>query len=430
MRGLKVLLGTAIVLLAAQPVVAQQKPDVSLKQMRTLVAKPSFKRAREVLARDFDRTVSDLITLTEIPAPPFKEAKRAEAFAAMLKAHGLRDVEIDAEGNATGLRKGSKGGPILVVAAHLDTVFPEGTDVKVRRDGDRLSAPGIADDTSSLAAMLAFIRAMDEARIVTKNDILFVGNVGEEGPGDLRGVRYLFTKGRYKDRIGQFISFESGQARITTKGVGSKRYEVTFKGPGGHSMRDFGLVNPAYAMATAITAIGKLTVPLEPRTVYNVGVVAGGTSVNSIPFEMTMSIDLRSDGARELAELEQKFLAIPPLSVALENGTRSPAEGPITHETKLIGNRPVGSTPTDAPIVKTAIAAFAAAGVKPTLETGSTDSNIPMSLGIPAVTLRSGFLAERIHSLDESLVLNRPETLKHMAIGLATVLMLAGHTGR
>jgi len=424
----KSMLAAALALVAAPTVSAssQTRKDVSVERARVLVATKSFRKAQSVLARDFDRTVQDLVTLTEIPAPPFKEAKRAEAFAAMLTAHGLRDVEIDAEGNAMGLRKGKLGGPLLVVAAHLDTVFPEGTDVKVRRDGDRLSAPGIADDTSSLAVMLAMIRALDEAQIVTERDILFVGNVGEEGPGDLRGVRYLFTKGRYKGRIGQFISFESGQARITISGVGSKRYQVTFRGPGGHSMRDFGIVNPAYALATAATAISRLKVPTLPRTVYNIGVVEGGTSVNSIPFDVSMSIDLRSDGARELADLEERFLAIPPAAAAAENSTRSTSRGAITFESRLIGDRPVGSTPHDSAIVKTAAAALAAAGVSPTFEAGSTDSNIPMSLGIPAVTLRSGFFAERIHSLEESLVINRPSTLKHMGIGMATVLALAG----
>jgi di/tripeptidase len=195
-------------------------------------------------------------------------------------------------------------------------------------------------------------------------------------------------------------------------------------------MRDFGLVNPAYAMANAMTAIGRLAVPAEPRTVYNVGVVEGGTSVNSIPFEVSMSIDLRSDGARELADLEKRFLVIPPAAANAENAARSTAKGAITAEAKLIGDRPVGSTPVDAPIVRTAVAAFQAAGVTPSFEAGSTDSNVPMSLGIPAVTLRSGFLAERIHSLEESLVLNRPETLKHMAVGLATVLALAGMSER
>jgi len=399
-------------------------PDVN--DMTRLMDGNRFQAARAQLAKDHDRIVQDIIQLTEIPAPPFKEEARARAYMQMLKAHGLRDVEMDAEGNVMGLREGTDGRSLLVVTAHLDTVFPEDTDVKVRRKGDRLFAPGIADDVSSLAVLLGFIRALDEARIITRSDILFMGNVGEEGPGDLRGVRYLFTRGKYKDRITHFISFESGRARITDAGVGSRRYVIAFKGPGGHSMRDFGLVNPAYAMAGAITEIAKLHVPSEPRTVFNVGVVEGGTSVNSIPFEVSMTVDLRSDGAAELRDLDSRFLGVLSTAAAAENAARSTAKGAISVDVKLIGDRPVGSTPRSADIVNIAAAALLAAGETPQFEAGSTDSNIPMSLGIPAVTLRSGFLAERIHSLEESLLLDQQETVKHMAIGLATVLAIAG----
>lgn len=420
----------AALLLASvvSPALAQEVAKPRIDQMKKLVSGKRFGIARETLAGDYDRIVADVITLTEIPAPPFKEEKRARAYMEMLKAHGLTDVEMDAEGNVMGIRKGTGNGPLLVVTAHLDTVFPEETNVKVRREGDRLFAPWIGDATCSLPVLLAFIRAMDAAKINTKSDILFMGNVGEEGPGDLRGMRYLFTKGKYKDRIKQFISFEPGRNRVTNGGVGSKRYKVTFKGPGGHSMGDFGLVNPAYAMANAITEFGKMQVPAKPRTVYNVGIVEGGTSVNSIPFEVAMTIDMRSEGAAELKAEEDYFLALLPKAVAAENAARSTAKGAITFDNKLVGDRPVGATPIDADIVQTAAAAMVAARVTPRFGAGSTDSNIPMSLGVPAVTLGSGFATQRSHSLEESLLLDKDETVKHMAIGLATVVALAGGT--
>lgn len=422
------LIAALLLTAAASPALAQDVAKPQLDQMKKLIAGSKFKAAAASLAKDYDRIIQDVITLTEIPAPPFKEKARATAFMEMLRAHGLSDVEMDDEGNVMGLRKGTGGGPLLVVTAHLDTVFPEGTNVKVRREGDRLYAPGVGDDTCSLPVVLAFIRALDAAKIATKSDILFMGNVGEEGPGDLRGVRHLFTKGKYKDRIKQFISFEPGRARVTNGGVGSKRYKVVFKGPGGHSLGDFGIVNPAYAMANAISAFGKMQVPAKPRTVFNVGIVEGGTSVNSIPFEVAMTVDMRSEGAAELKAEEDYYLSVLPKAVDEENAARSTAKGKISFDNKLVGDRPVGLTPIDSDIVQTAAASMAAAGVTPRFGPGSTDSNMPMSLGIPAITLGSGFSTERAHSLEESLLLDREETVKHMAIGLSTVIALAGGT--
>jgi len=235
--------------------------------------------------RDHDRIVADNIALAQIAAPPFKEAPRGAAFANLLREAGLTEVARDSEGNVTGLRRGVGGGPLVAIAAHLDTVFPEGTDVRVRREGTRLSAPGVGDDARGLAVVAALARAMTAAHVDTASDILFVGDVGEEGPGDLHGVRYLFTQGPYKARITQFISLDGagpGDA-IVNGAVGSRRYRVTFKGPGGHSYSAFGLVNQAYAMAGAMAKLSRITVPRSPRTTFNVGVVGGGTSVNSIP---------------------------------------------------------------------------------------------------------------------------------------------------
>jgi acetylornithine deacetylase/succinyl-diaminopimelate desuccinylase-like protein len=386
-----------------------------------------FKKAMAVLDRDHDRLIEEIITLTEIPAPPFKEEQRAKKYLEMLRASGLTDVEQDEEGNVMGLRKGTGGGDLIAVAAHLDTVFPEGTDVTVKREDTRLSAPGIGDDTRSLAVLLAMIRAMDEAGITTRSDILFIGNVGEEGQGDLRGVKYLFGKGKYRDRIKMFISVDGagGGADITHGGVGSRRYRVTFKGPGGHSYGAFGLVSPAFAMSGAMQKFGKLTVPDTPKTTYSVGVVGGGTSVNSIPFETWMEIDMRSESPTELKKLDESFMSLINEAVQEENKARSTAQGPITADIKLIGDRPSGETPITSPLVETAAASIRAAGGRPTYSWSSTDSNIPISLGIPAITVDSGGRGGRAHALDEWISVDKVPSLRGIEIALATLLALA-----
>ena len=209
--------------------------------IREVMASDAYRQATATLASQHDRTIEDIIALTEIAAPPFHEDTRARAFLAMAATHGLRNLEFDPEGNVTGLRPGNGDGPLICIAAHLDTVFPAGTDVTVRREGAKLYAPGVGDDTRSLAVLLAWLRALDAAHARTRADLLFVADVGEEGPGDLRGMRYLFQKGPYKDRISAFITVDSPPMdHIATGGVGSRRYRVTFKGPGGHSYGAFG----------------------------------------------------------------------------------------------------------------------------------------------------------------------------------------------
>lgn len=388
-----------------------------------------FQAAMKTLDREHDRIVEDTITLTEIPAPPFKEQKRAEAYMAMLKAHGLTDVEMDAEGNVMGLRRGTgpAGGPLVVIAAHLDTVFPEETNVKVRREGTKLFAPGVGDDTHSLAVLLGYVRALDAGKVKTKKDILFVGNVGEEGPGDLRGVRYIFTKGKYKDRIAAFFSMDGTSAeRVTFGAVGSKRYRVTFKGPGGHSYGAYGLVNPMAAMGTAVVEMNKIVTPTQPKTTYATSVVGGGTSVNSIPDAIWLEVDMRSESKDELAKIDATFLQIVDAAVKTENAARSTRAGEISADIKQIGERPTGATREDAEIVRMTAAAVRAAGYTPVLGASSTDSNIPISLGIPAVTIGSGGVGGRAHALDEWIDVAKPESLKGMSVGLAALLAMAG----
>ena len=420
----------ALGLLAAPtPLEQSASPDAAVRATTTSA---KFKAATDVLDRDFDRHVSETIQLTEIPSPPFKEAARGKVYLDMLKAHGLSDVEMDAEGNVMGLRKGTTsqagGGSIIAIAAHLDTVFPEGTNVKVRREGTKLHAPGVGDDTRSLAVLLALIRAMDAAKVQTRSDILFIGNVGEEGPGDLRGVKYLFNKGKYKGRIAMFISADGTDTgnEIVNGAVGSKRYHVTFKGPGGHSYNDFGIVSPAFAMANAMKKFGALKVPTSPKTTFSVGVVGGGTSVNSIPFETWMDIDMRSESRAELDKIDTAFKALVAEAVTEENAARSTAQGKITVDLKLTGDRPSGHTPETSVITQTAAASVRAFGLQPTFTFSSTDSNVPISLGIPAITLDAGGASDRSHALDEWIDVEKTSSLRGMQIMLATLLTLAG----
>ena len=423
---IKVAAAVGLALALASPVHAQAPTPE--RAVARVIASPGYKSMVARFDREHERIVADIVTLTEIPAPPFKEAARAAAYRDMLAAAGLSDVKIDAEGNAMGLRRGTgpAGGPLVVISAHLDTVFPEETPVKVRREGTRLYAPGVGDDSRSLAVLLAYVRAMDAAGIKTRRDILFVGNVGEEGPGDLRGVRHLFTKGEYKDRIATFFSMDGTDAsRVVHGGVGSKRYRITFKGPGGHSYGAFGLVNPMTAMSQAVVDLYRVEVPASPKTTYSASVTGGGTSVNSIPHEVFMEFDMRSADPGELAKLETRFLEIMAAAVRTENGARSTREGQISTENKVIGDRPAGSTPETSPLVRQAKAAISAFGLTPAPTYSSTDSNIPMSLGIPAITIGSGGSGGRSHSLDEWIDVERTSSVKGMSIGLAMLLAAA-----
>ena len=404
---------------------ADHKADV-----QRILNSAQFKAAAANIDKEYDRYVAEGIKLTEIPAPPFKEEVRAKAYEAMLKEAGLTNVHIDSEGNAIGLRKGTKSdGKFIVVAAHLDTVFPAETDVKVKRQGTRLNSPGIGDDTFSLAALLTFVRSMNLAGIKHRDDILFIGNVGEEGPGDLRGVRYLFTKSEYKDKIKSFFSVEAGGVEgITNGAVGSRRYRVTFSGPGGHSYGAFGLVNPMYALGQAAAEFSHTEVPEKPKTTFGIGVIGGGTSVNSIPLSVWMDIDMRSESPAELTKVEERMFKIMKASAETENTARSTKEGKITVDIKKIGDRPAGETSEKSDLVQTAAAAITAGGYKVGYGYSSTDSNIPMSLGIPAITIGKGAPGKggRAHSLDEWIDVEKGPQIKAMSTSLSIILAVAG----
>ena len=393
----------------------------------SIIASPAYAAAVAKMDADYDRTVEDIITLTEIESPPFGEAVRAAAYLEMLRAHGLEDVEQDGIGNVMGLRRGAGNGPLIVVAAHLDTVFPAGTDVKVRREGTKLLAPGVGDDTRSLAVLLSFIRAMDAAGVRTNSDILFVGDVGEEGLGDLRGVRHLFHEGKYKDQIKAFFTVDGpDMENMATGGVGSKRYRIVCRGPGGHSFGAFGIVSPMNAVGQMICELARVQVPASPKTTYSASVISGGTSVNAIPNEVLLEVDLRSADPKQLARLEARFHAIVAAAVEGENHARSTAQGVITAEAVLIGDRPAGSTPLDSDIVKLSTAALNAHGFKPKHAASSTDANIPMALGIPAISICCGGSGGRAHSLEEWIDIDKAPALRGMSATLTAILAVAG----
>jgi acetylornithine deacetylase/succinyl-diaminopimelate desuccinylase-like protein len=391
------------------------------------MAAPAYRTAVDTLAAEHERTVEDIIRLTEIPSPPFGEAARGAVYLDMLRAHGLEDVARDEAGNVMGLRRGTGNGGLVVVAAHLDTVFPAGTDVRVRREGTRLYAPGVGDDTRGLAVLLAYIRALDAAGVRTRSDILFVGDVGEEGLGDLRGMRHLFLEGAYRDRINAFITVDSPELdKIATGGIGSKRYRATFRGPGGHSWGAFGLVNPMYAMARTVAGLSDVAVPAAPKTTFSASVTGGGTSINAIPNEVWVEVDMRSEDPGALAALETRFLDLVSAAVAAENAARSTREGAVTAETTLIGDRPAGRTPEDSALVRAATAAIRAHGLTPTHVASSTDANIAMSLGIPAIKIGSGGRGGRAHSLEEWIDVEPEASVAGMAAGLTALVCAAG----
>jgi tripeptide aminopeptidase len=414
-----------VCLLGAAEAARAQTPEAIVDRVSNHSA---VRSALQSVESDHDRIVRENVALNEIPAPPFKEAERARAFAQMMRDSGLSNVEIDPEGNVLGLRKGAGSGPLVAIAAHLDTVFPEGTDVQVRREGNRLIGPGVGDNARSLAVLLAIVRALDSAKVQTSGDILFVGDVGEEGPGDLRGMKYLFQKGRYKDRIRMFISIDGAGngSDIVNGAVASRRYHVVFRGPGGHSYGAFGLVNPTYAMAKAIDRLSRVTVPSSPRTTYNVGVVGGGTSVNSIPNEVWMDVDLRSESLQQLNKLAEEFTRQMHAAVDDENRTRSTSQGKIEVDAKVIGERPAGNTASDSAIVKLATAAARRFGLFPTLSVGSTDANLPISLGVPAITIDSGGSGGRAHSLDEWVSIEKGSSVKGIHLVMTTLLAVSG----
>lgn len=364
-----------------------------------LGAHAPVKQALEFIKAEDERTLKDQIELTEIPAPPFKESVRAAEYQKRLKALGLADARIDAEGNVIAVRKGTGRGPVLVVSAHLDTVFPEGTDVKVKVKDNKYHAPGIYDDGRGLASLLTVVRALDQAKIRTVGDIVFVGTVGEEELGDLRGVKAFF---RDHKNVDGFISFDGVDiGRIVNQATGSRRWRIIYTGPGGHSFSAFGLPSATHALGRAIAKISEVRTPENPKTTFTVGTLKGGTSVNAIAAEAELGLDMRSNSADELKKLEEKILQLAKDAAAEENA-RWAKPDTIKVEFKLVGDRPAGAGSMDSAMLHAARKGIAAVGgeVK-AIMASSTDSNLPISLGIPAVTLGSGGVGGGSHGPGE-----------------------------
>ncbi|HEY0726249.1 MAG TPA: M20/M25/M40 family metallo-hydrolase, partial [Pyrinomonadaceae bacterium] len=363
---------------------------------------PHVTRALRFFETHADAITEEHIRICSVPASPFAEQERAEYLSRKFRDLGLTEVEIDDEGNCLGLLRGSSLSPLLVVSAHLDTVFAKGTDFTVSKRENKLFAPGIADDGCGLAALIAFAHAIQKEQISIEGSILFVGTVGEEGEGNLRGVRHLFTKNRWASQIEAFLSFDGpGLDRITNRALGSHRYRVEISGPGGHSWGDFGLPNPVHAIGRAISRLAGYPAPKDPRTTFNVGRIEGGTSVNSIPSGVSMEVDLRSTAERELQRLDAFFRRAMREAVDEENSTRRAGDPLLNLKVDLIGERPTGETRADSPLVELALEATRSLGVAPRLDQSSTDSNLPISLGIPAITLGAGGTSGSSHSLDE-----------------------------
>ncbi len=365
-----------------------------------LLKDPAVKAAVEAAKANEAQTIEDQIRFCEMPAPSFKEEVRGQELKRVFQQMGLQDVRVDKAGNVLGEYPGAAPRPHMVLAAHLDTVFPEGTDVRVKREGAVLRGPGIGDDCRGLAVLVEIVREMKKAKVQTPGSITFVANVGEEGLGDLRGVKELFQV-TLKDQIDRFVSIDGTGVHVTNVAVGSHRYRVTFKGPGGHSFGAFGLANPIGAMGRAIAKINEMQVPKQPKTTFNVGRVGGGTSVNSIPFEGWMEVDMRSSDPASLAAVDASFQKAVDAAVNEEN-QRWGKPGVITAVKELVGDRPAGSTPESSPIVRTGLAAATVLGFSSNLGEGSTDSNIPMSLKIPSITIGGGGRGRDAHALTES----------------------------
>jgi len=377
-----------------------QKPATNAAE---LVKDPAVKAALEAAKANEAQTIADQIRFCEVPAPSFKETARGEVLKRTFEQLGLQNVRVDKAGNVLGDYPGDAPRPRLVLAAHLDTVFPEGTDVKVKREGpgnNILRGPGIGDDCRGLAVLVAIVREMKKARVQTPGSITFVANVGEEGLGDLRGVKELFGT-TMKDQIDRFVSIDGTGVHVTNVAVGSHRYRVTFTGPGGHSFGAFGMANPIGAMGRAIAKINEIQVPKQPKTTFNVGRVGGGTSVNSIPFDGWMEVDMRSSDPASLAAVDASFQKAVDAAVVEEN-QRWGKPGMITATKELVGDRPAGSTPENSAIVRSGLETATVLGFSANLGEGSTDSNLPMSLKIPAITIGGGGRGREAHALTES----------------------------
>jgi tripeptide aminopeptidase len=396
--------------------------DTATQRIDNISADAKMQQAFAHIVQMDTQNIADLITLTEIPAPPFGEQKRAAEFLTMLKEAGLKNVSIDEVGNVVGRIQGTVGKRTIAVVAHIDTVFPIETKVIVKIEGNTYTAPGIGDNSRGLVLVLSLVKAMQQASIQTQANILFIGNVGEEGLGDLRGTKHLFREGA--EKIDAFIAIDGGSVeRLINGGIGSHRYRLMYSGPGGHSWGAFGLANPHHALGRAIAIFDKEALKVTTtgdKTTYNIGRIGGGTSINSIPFESWAEIDMRSGNQSKLDEIDAVLQMAAQQALNEENLERT-LEPKITYELTRIGTRPAGQGDPNSSLVQHAVASMQKLGLEAQFSSSSTDANIPISLGIPAITISRGGVSKRSHSLDESW----QNIDSHVAIQIALLTLVA-----
>lgn len=354
---------------------------------------------RAALAARDAAIVATQIAVTEIPAPTGDESERAAWVASQFRAASLSTVHIDAAGNVIGTRAGERHAPPLVLCAHLDTVFSRDAVGTARIDGARIHAPGIGDNGRGLATLLALVGAVDGRTTRTRRPIRFVATTGEEGNGDLRGAKHHFANGG--DAFAAIALDGTGDEQVIHKAVGSRRLRVTFDGPGGHSWSDFGVANPIHASAGAVAKMAALALPRAPRTTLTVSRTGGGLSVNSIPQRAWFEVDIRSTTMQHVQEIEASVRAIIETSLVETNAVRLAKSAPLTYRVELIGDRPAGELPDNHPLVESAIIATRLVGRTPELATASTDANVPLSLGIPAITIGGGGIGGNVHTTGE-----------------------------
>jgi len=363
--------------------------------------------------------------LTEIPAPPFGEEARSHWLQERFKALGLEAVHADELGNVFGLLQSGSSGPMLGVSAHLDTVFPLGTRLETREEGNRLFGPGISDNAAGVTAVLAIAAALKRSQLRLATNVVFIGNVGEEGEGNLRGMRHIFSSQPWKELISSLLVVDgAGTDTYVTQALGSRRFEVSFRGPGGHSWSDFGVPNPIILLARALARFSEVEVPESPRTTFNIGVVQGGTSVNSIPESAAARVDLRSASRQELQRLEERLRECMHEAWSEQALAHRGTDPKARFAIESIGDRPAAELAADARIVKVVRAVDAHLRIQSIPRLASTDANVPLSLGKEATTIGAGGDGGGAHTLREWYdCTNRDLGLKRI---LLTLLALTG----
>jgi tripeptide aminopeptidase len=413
-------------------------PDVSAgvqADVARLAAGPEVRSAYNWLRTQEPQLAKWQMEMARIPAPPFGESARGAWLAERFREVGLDDVRIDDVGNVFGVHPGFTGSGLgqrhVALSAHIDTVFPASTPLNIRQQGSRLYGPGVSDNGAGVTAMLAIAALLRVVRLRHALPFVFIGNVGEEGEGDLRGMRHIFSTPRWKDSIAYSVVLDgAGADTIVAEALGSRRFEVIVRGPGGHSWSDFGAPNPIVILARAIDTFTTTPVPTSPKTTFNIGVIRGGTSVNSIPESASMKVDIRSTSMAEMERLEQTLRLA--LSRAAEDETmaaemRSPVQkrpSGVNCEVVAIGNRPAGELATGARILQVMRAVDTQLNNAAQVQRASTDANIPLSLGLEAIAIGGGGSGGGAHTLQEWFDSNGRELgLKRI---LLAMLALAG----